>query len=350
MSRPIRAVLYGVGRTNSNTGRLLLDYGVHLVGAIARSPEREGVDLGEHIGLGRRLGVPIELDADAVLSRTAPDIAVIATNALMADHEEHVVACVRNGVNVMTIAEELMYPWYSAPAAAARVDALAKRHGVTVVSGGHTDIFWVGLPLQLTAACSRIDSVVGEAVIPLRRVTPTMFDDLGLGLTPEEFADRVGTDRAAERGPSIGRTTCEAIATGLGLVVTATRDVYVPRLAAEPRTVTLTDGSVREIPVGHAIGLAEEAQLLTDAGVEFRFTGVLEPDGTSGERWVVSGDPTLRMSTSTDHDGVPPTSVQTVVRIPDVLDAPAGLVSIIDLPPLRARRPPLHAHVRTVLP
>jgi len=350
MSRPIRAVLYGVGRTNSNTARLLLEYGVHLVGAIARSPEREGVDLGTHLGLERPLGVPIELDADAVLARTAPDIAVIATNAIMSDHEPQVLACVRNGVNVMTIAEELMYPWYSAPAAAARIDSLAKQHGVTVVSGGHTDIFWVGLPLQLTGACRRVESVVGEAVIPLRRVTAQMFDELGLGLTPDEFAERCGTERPVERGPSIGRTACEAIATGMGLVIASTSDVYVPRLATEPRTVGLVDGSSRLVPAGRTIGFGEEARLVTGDGVELRFTGVLEPDGASGEHWVVTGEPTLRMSTSTDHGGFPPTSVQTVHRIPDVLDARPGLISVIQLPPLRALRPPLHAHVAAELP
>jgi len=54
--RPITAVVYGVGAMNSITTRMMLEKGVNIVGALARSPEKVGKDLGEVAALwyGRR--------------------------------------------------------------------------------------------------------------------------------------------------------------------------------------------------------------------------------------------------------------------------------------------------------
>lgn len=58
--RDVRAIVYGVGAMGSILTRLLLDKGVQIVGAVGRSPEKVGRDLGEVAGLGRLLGVAVE--------------------------------------------------------------------------------------------------------------------------------------------------------------------------------------------------------------------------------------------------------------------------------------------------
>ncbi len=55
--RPVRAIVYGVGAMGSIMARLMLDKGVEIVGAVGRSPEKVGRDLGEVAGLGRPTGV-----------------------------------------------------------------------------------------------------------------------------------------------------------------------------------------------------------------------------------------------------------------------------------------------------
>ena len=45
--RDLRAIVYGVGAMGSIVTRLLLDKGVQITGAIARSPEKVGRDLGD---------------------------------------------------------------------------------------------------------------------------------------------------------------------------------------------------------------------------------------------------------------------------------------------------------------
>ena len=66
-ARPVRAIVYGVGAMGSIMARLMLDKGVEIVGAIARSPEKVGLDLGEVAGLGRETGIVVEADAGRAL-------------------------------------------------------------------------------------------------------------------------------------------------------------------------------------------------------------------------------------------------------------------------------------------
>lgn len=66
--RPVRAIVYGVGAMGSIMAGLALDKGVEIVGAVARSPEKVGRDLGEVAGLGRETGVVVEADARRALA------------------------------------------------------------------------------------------------------------------------------------------------------------------------------------------------------------------------------------------------------------------------------------------
>src|SRR5436305_5278662 len=137
--RRIKAVVYGVGSMNSVATRMMLEKGVDIVGALARSPEKVGRDLGDVTGLGIETGVIVEDDPDRVLATRRADIAVIAVASYMSDMYEHLRRCAEHGVNAVTIAEEALYPWNSSPMATAELDHIARRHGVTLTGTGHQD-------------------------------------------------------------------------------------------------------------------------------------------------------------------------------------------------------------------
>ena len=99
--RRIKAVVYGVGAMNSVATRMMLEKGVDIVGALARSPEKVGRDLGDVAGLGYQTGVLVEDDPDRVLSTRQADIAVIAVASYMSDMYEHLRRCAEHGVNAV---------------------------------------------------------------------------------------------------------------------------------------------------------------------------------------------------------------------------------------------------------
>ena len=114
----LRAVVYGVGAMGSILTRLLLDKGVQIVGAVGRSPEKVGRDLGDVAGLGRKLDTVIDSDPHRVLAKGA-DIVVVCVSSYLSTMRNHFAVCLEHGANVITIEEETVYPWTTAPREAA---------------------------------------------------------------------------------------------------------------------------------------------------------------------------------------------------------------------------------------
>jgi hypothetical protein len=78
----LRVVLYGIGAIGSRIAKFLLEKnGVKIVGAIDVAKEKIGKDLGEVLGIGKRLGVAVSDDSDAVLSKVNASIVIHSTLA-----------------------------------------------------------------------------------------------------------------------------------------------------------------------------------------------------------------------------------------------------------------------------
>lgn len=335
--RRVKAVVYGVGAMNSIATRLMLEKGVDVVGALARSPDKVGRDLGEVAGLGRATGVLVEDDPERVLASREADIAVIAVASYIGDMSEHLRRCAEHGVNVITISEEALYPWNTAPMAAAELDRLARRHGVTITGTGHQDVYWVNLVSMVLATAHRIESVTGRA--------SWNVDDYGLEVARDQRVDTTVEDFAtwlaeADRPPSFGRNTLGALVADLGLTVAAEESVSRPEVADEPiasRSLGTT------VAPGRVIGFTDVDTVRTREGIAltFEMTGRLYREGEADVNdWTVAGEPPLRLS----NPAVPTrmtTCTQLVNRIPDVINAPPGLVTIEKLPRPRYRAFPL---------
>src|SRR5437763_6976818 len=233
--RRIKAVVYGVGSMGSVATRMMLEKGVDIVGALARSPHKVGKDLGEVAALGVETGVIVEDDPDRVLSTRRADIAVIAVASYMSDMYEHLRRCAEHGGNAVTLAEEALYPWNSSPMATAELDRLARRHGVTLTGTGHQDIYWVNLVSMVLATAHRIETVTGRASWNVDDFGPEVAKDQRVDTSLEDF-DRWLAEAA--RPPSLGRNTLGALVADLGLTVAAEVRTTRPQAAKQPGAPT----------------------------------------------------------------------------------------------------------------
>lgn len=337
----IRAVVYGVGAMNSIATRMMLEKGVDIVGALSRSEGKVGRDLGEVAGLGTRLGVTVENDPVRVLSTRRADIAVIAVNSYMNDVAEHLRVCAENGVNAVTIAEEALYPWNTSPALTAELDLTARRNGVTLTGSGHQDAYWVNLVSLMMGTAHRIDSVTGRASWNVDDYGPEVAGDQRVGDTPAEFDAWLA---GAQRPPTFGRNVLDALLADAGLTARAVRTSTRPELAAEPRTSTSLGTTVQP---GQVAGFTDIDEIETAEGPVFMFemTGRIYGEGEADVNdWTITGEPALRLS----NPGVPTritTCTQLVNRIPDVIAAEPGFVTVDRLPKLRYRAFPLGTYL-----
>ena len=340
--RRIKAVVYGVGSMGSVATRMMLEKGVDIVGALARSPEKVGRDLGEVAGLGFQTGVTVEDDPDRVLSSREVDIAVIAVASYMSDMYEHLRRCAEHGVNAVTIAEEALYPWNSSPMATAELDRLARRHGVTLTGTGHQDVYWVNLVSMVLATAHRIETVTGRASWNVDDFGPEVAKDQRVDTSVEDF-DRWLEE--ADRPPSFGRNTLGALVEDLGLSVAAQESTTRPEIAKQPvpsKSLGIT------VDTGRVIGFTDVDTVRSHQGITltFEMTGRLYLEGEADiNDWTVTGEPELRLLNPAVPTGVT-TCTQLVNRIPDVINAPPGFITIEKLPPLRYRTFPLGIYVR----
>ncbi|HEY3945270.1 MAG TPA: hypothetical protein VGL78_08600, partial [Solirubrobacteraceae bacterium] len=316
--RRIKAVVYGVGSMGSVATRMMLEKGVDIVGALARSPEKVGRDLGEVAGLGFETGVIIEDDPDRVLSTRQVDIAVIAVASYMSDMYEHLRRCAEHGVNAVTIAEEALYPWNSSPMATAELDRLARRNGVTLTGTGHQDVYWVNLVSMVLGTSHRIETVTGRASWNVDDFGPEVVKDQRVDTSVEDF-DRWLAE--ADRPPSFGRNTLGALVEDLGLSVAAQETTTRPEVAKEPvqsKSLGIT------VDTGRVIGFTDIDTVRSHEGITltFEMTGRLYLEGEADiNDWTVTGEPELRLLNPAVPTGVT-TCTQLVNRIPDVINAP----------------------------
>jgi 2,4-diaminopentanoate dehydrogenase len=339
--RRIKAVVYGVGAMNSIATRMMLEKGVDIVGALARSPEKVGHDLGEVAGLGYNTGVVVEDDPDRVLSTRQADIAVIAVASYMSDMYEHLHRCAEHGVNAVTISEEALYPWNTAPMETAELDRLARANGVTLTGTGHQDVYWVNLVSMVLATAHRIETVTGKASWNVDDFGPEVAKDQRVDTTVEEFETWLAE---TDRPPSFGANTLGALLDDLGLTAVAVQSTTRPEVATEPVASTSLGITVE---TSRVIGFTDVDTVRTHQGITltFEMTGRLYLPGEADiNDWTVTGEPELHLTNPAVPTQVT-TCTQLVNRIPDVINAPPGFITMEKLPRPRYRTYPLGSYL-----
>ncbi len=323
MTSEIRAIVFGVGAMGSILTRLLLDKGVEIVGAIGRSPEKVGQDLGDVAGLGYDLGVKIESDPEPVLTKGA-DIAVVSVSSYLTAMRDHFAVCLKHGVNVVTIEEETIYPWTTAPELASELDALAKANNVTLAASGAQDVFWLHLVATLLGAAHRVEAVEGHCSWNVDDYGPEVASHVRVGDTVKVFQNHI-----AEKGwpEFVARQTLEALVAKLGLSVATISSQVEPIEAVVPTFCRSLD---RVIPCGHLLGTVDTTEIQTTEGPRFKFSmeGRVYFEGEADTNyWHVKGEPELDLRN--DRSSYRFTTCTSVInRIPDVITAEPGLVSL----------------------
>ncbi|TCN53393.1 4-hydroxy-tetrahydrodipicolinate reductase [Rhodococcus sp. SMB37] len=338
--RPVRVVVYGAGTMGLLATRMLKEKGAQIVGAIARSDAKKGVDLGTLAGVDK-LGVLVDTDAERVLGSVRPDVVMLATQSFIPEIYDQLAMCIRSGANVLTLAEETFFPWNTSPTLTAQLDRLARIHGVTVTGGGHQDSFWIHQVGALMGASHRIDSVKGFATWNADDYGPDVIATKHVGETLEAFEHAVGQGDAP---PTYGRNVLGALAQASSLTPVGWEATVRPVIVDQDRT---SRSLGRTLSAGTVIGYSDVDTMRTAEGPVFTFemAGYVYGAGESDtNEWNVYGEPDLYLG-----NGVVPsyttTCTQWVNRVPDVINARPGVVTIDEMPPLSYRALPLHRYV-----
>jgi 4-hydroxy-tetrahydrodipicolinate reductase len=315
-----RVLIMGLGPIGAAVTRQLLGRrNFKVVAAVDVDPAKAGRDLAEIVGVPRRTGVKVAAEADAVIRKTRPQVAVLCTSSALKKVWPQLQSVLVRRLPVVSTTEELSYPWFSNRALARKIDAAARKARVAVVGTGVNPGFAMdALPITLTAICERVDAVRVERIQDARIRRLPFQQKIGSGLTPEQFAEKV-KDLSVRH---VGLTESVAmIADALGWKLDRVTDEIQPRIAREP-----VESQFLKVPAGRVCGIVQDGvgYVAGEPRVALHMEAYLGAPETY-DRVVVDGSPRLDVRAAGGYHGDVATASITVNTIPRVLQAAPGL-------------------------
>jgi len=300
--------------------------GFRVVGAGDVDPAKVGRDVGEISGVGRPLRVKVNPDAAGTIKQARPDVVVLCTSSSLKSVMPQIEGVLKAKVPIVTTTEELCYPVRRNATIAKRIDAMARRAKVAVLSTGVNPGFAMDvLPIALTAACERVESVMVTRVQDARTRRLPFQQKIGVGLTREQFDREVGHGSIRHVGLAESITM---IADALGWQLDRVTDEVTAKIAdaaVASEFLAVDPGYVSGI-VQDGIGYRHGTAVIT-LHIE-AYLGAPDPYDST----VIEGNPKLRMRIPGGVPGDISTASIVVNSIPKVLAAPPGLQTMRSLP------------------
>ena len=319
--------MYGLGPIGAAVARQIASRkGFQIVGAVDIDRAKVGLDLGEVIGLDKKLRVRITNDAVGAIKSGKPDVAVLCTSSSLKKVMPQIEAVLKKKVAIVSTTEELSYPVGKNRALAKTIDALAKKHKVAVVGTGVNPGFAMdALPITLTGICERVDSIRIDRIQDARSRRLPFQQKIGSGLNKEQFAQRVkdGSVRHVGLAESV-----QMIADAMGWKLDKVTDEIQPKIADRPvesELIAVDPGYVCGI-IQDGIGYVKAKPVIT-LHME-AYLGAPE----SYDAVTVEGNPRITQKISGGLHGDIATASITVNSIPKILRVTPGLRTMADMP------------------
>jgi 2,4-diaminopentanoate dehydrogenase len=325
----IKVVQFGVGPVGAGIVRLAAGKPfIKIVGAIDLL--NVGKDAGEVAGLKRKLGVLVSDDAESVLKKTKPDAVMLATGSVLKNILPQLEVILKAGVNVVSTCEEMSFPFFKQPALAAKIDRLAKKNGATVLSTGVNPGFLMDAwPLFMTGVCQDVQQIKAVRIQDAAPRRLPFQKKIGAGLSLAEFDQLVqsGVIRHVGLAESIAM-----IAAGLGWKldkITEEIEPIVAGKAIKSEYLTVKAGCAAGVrQVGKGLSEGHERVIL-----EFEaYLGAKE----SYDAVYIDGTPRVEAVVRGGVHGDLATAAMVVNALPRIIEAPPGLLTMKDMPPVSA--------------
>jgi hypothetical protein len=327
--RNIRVVLFGVGAVGGLIAKFLLEKdGVEIVGAIDIAKDKVGRDLGEVLGVNRKLGIEISADADALLSKAEAEVAIHTTTSYLKDTFPQIASIIKHGVKVVSTCEELTYPYYTEPKLAKELDTLAKKYKTTVLGTGINPGFLMDtLVVTLTAVCQKIEKIQVVRVMNAATRRLPFQKKIGAGLTGEEFKQKIAKKQITGH-------------VGLEQSIAMIADALAWKLdkilieSVEPVIADKTVGSKDiRVEAGKVAGLRQKARgiMKNREVILLNFQACIGAE-EEYDAITIEGTPTVKQKIQPCVHGDIGTIAMVVNSIPKVIKAPPGLLTMKNLP------------------
>ena len=333
----IKILIWGFGAMGRGMAEMLLTKtGAEIVGICDINHEIVGKNFLDVLNIkSSHKEVIVSDDIDTVLSKVKADVVLLCTDSYTSKTFPKIKKIVAKGINVISTAEEMAYPYVNEPELAKEMDLLAKEHNVTILGTGINPGFIMDLlVVALTGTMSNVETIEAKRVNSLSPFGKTVMDEQGVGITRDEYEMRLKNNNLA--GHVGFKESIYMIADALGLKLDNFKQQMSPIITDIERK-----SLYGEAKKGNLAGIDMRGQGFIDnkAVISMIHPQQIEPEMAginTGDYITIKGTPNIKMAINPEISGGIGTIAMCVNMIPHVINAKPGLKTMIDLPVPRA--------------
>ncbi|MHA1318476.1 MAG: NAD(P)H-dependent amine dehydrogenase family protein [Promethearchaeota archaeon] len=323
-------VQVGLGPMGSIVAKLILKReNLSFKGVVDIDPKLQGLGLSNILNLEKDTEIIVESDLAPILAKNEIDVVIIATSSSLEKVAPLIRQAVNSGSNVISICEELSYPFEKYPILSEELDDLAKSNNVTVVGTGINPGYLMDLlPIIVTAPCQSVESIEVTRMMNSAKRRVPFQKKIGTGLTPEEFRRKI--DDKVITGHVGLIESIQMICDALGFEYDDITE-HPPEAVITETDFTTSYGEL--VPKGYVRGLRSKAVAEKDG----KMIVLLDFQAYAGDHdeydsIEIEGTPNIHQKIIGGVHGDLGTSAMAVNLIPIVKKANAGLLTMKDLP------------------
>jgi 4-hydroxy-tetrahydrodipicolinate reductase len=263
---------------------------------------------------------------EELVARGRPDVIFHTAVSRFKDAYAQIEPMARRGISVVSSSEELLFPRLREPKLAAKLDKLCRNTGARIVGTGVNPGFVMDvLAICLTGVSQGVRAIHVQRVVDASTRRAPLQKKIGSGLPPAEFRRLFKQGKAGHAGL---KESLALIAHCLG---------WSPKNIVETGEAVVADRHIRtqylEVRKGQTCGLHQRAEATLNGRVCLTLDIQMYLDAKNPHDAVqVEGEPPLNVVIHGGVAGDPATVAALVNTAPRLLQAPAGLLLMTDLP------------------
>ena len=318
-TKTISVAQHGIGPIGAEIARLLLTKPwVKLTGAVDIDPAKIGKDLGEVIGLGRSVGVPITAELQG-----KPDVVCHSTGSRLREVAAQLESLLERGCHVVSTCEELSFPLDTE--VRERLQHVARARNVALLGTGVNPGFVMDkLPLTITAVCQQVKSVDIIRIQNASTRREPLQRKVGAGMTVDEFRAAVGAGKIKHMGL---KESLMLVGNGLGVEFESVSDEKIEPIVAEREVVT----QYLRVAPGQVAGVHQTIYGKGRIDVSLELRMYVGAEDVAADRVIVRGVPDVEMEIKGGVHGDRATAAMVVNSIPRIVQARSGVLTMDDI-------------------
>lgn len=324
---PIAIAQFGMGPIGVESIRLAAKKPwARIIGAVDIDPAKIGKSLGELTGVASLERARVHGSLEELWAHAQPQVILHTAGSKAASSIEQITPIVQRGVSVASTCEELLYPKLRAADATARIDALAKQTGARMVGTGVNPGFVMDvLPVCMTGVSRQVGRISAQRVVNASTRRMPLQKKIGSGLAPDTFRQMFAEGKAGHAG---FRESAALIAHCMGWTLDEVTETCEPVIARHDIKTEFFS-----VARGLTCGLHQRCigKIAGEVRIDLDLKMYLDAEDPH-DAVQIAGDPPLDVLVRGGVAGDHATVAALVNVVPRLLQAPAGMRLMTELP------------------